>query len=948
MTKNIEQRTLAAASTMEAAAKSVDEIAHKDADVVTPVGYRKSFPKISREWDEKAGEIKTQWENHSATLRQEWQDERNELSTKSLGVKPWESGVSESNINQQRRWSDNHTYLPKSVPAVMDETGPDDNWIPYTANKSDILNDVFGRKPVDLLVGLKLVPDQNTRYPKVLHGGFLWEIDNGTDQLTVSSYRQLDGNSLEITGTDQSITLATKLAGASEDWAIKEFIRSYNATSGRKLIRLKFHEIDGALLSGHTAIYIEGSSRLDDVVLLFHKPATGTVTGISLELFELTLDNSERIFLSPDSEELCYKQFVYNKHWSEVLDWFPIIKVTHKIANAFNKAVSPSKHIYNIGLLPDEIGAEIETNCDFSECQFRLTKDTAPEEQYGRRRLFSCVSEKLASLEPGQFDISDFKEDALDLPSIAALGYYNVVLVIHSNDRMLLRYGDVNQPIYQKEACALFESGTLASPLTFTYSNITKIDVYPIETKRLEIKNIQFLLEDDFKSCIGLYAQRNNIDVYGINVEEPDNVNKGYSRNFVCLYETYNCELEFQQGNGFDSGGGTYLLRPELTESCKIKNINALNGWGVFGGNYNKNIKFIDCETNRIDQHAIGRDCLMVRCKIYSNMGISLAGKGRLTARDCQHFVRANGANFITLRPDYASYWNGPIVVESLEVVIDCISTDEFNYSIVDANIDTADYGIDHILGTSVVVDGVTVKTDGSFTTLVTVYNAPNNVGVNNQYLPTLISAKNMSSEQSNVRFRVLPTIVADQPKYKGGATTIIAEGIINDHAWVHSYKFNVERDALVRMVGANYATGQPHEFICHVRNCPNSSYVWTLPSELRINGASKVAALLTDAGNGSGTSFPGVENAIHVSDSSIELMNYRGSQDFMLESVNMRSVRVIKPSYNSEVGYYRSLDLSKVESALGVVFDTDVPVIDGQETKVQEFFTGFKSSNWR
>ncbi|NMV43040.1 hypothetical protein HKB00_03975, partial [Vibrio parahaemolyticus] len=84
MTQNIEQRTLAATNTMETAAKSVDEIAHKDADVVTPVGTRKSFPKISREWDEKATELKTIWENDSANLRQDWQNERNELSTKAL------------------------------------------------------------------------------------------------------------------------------------------------------------------------------------------------------------------------------------------------------------------------------------------------------------------------------------------------------------------------------------------------------------------------------------------------------------------------------------------------------------------------------------------------------------------------------------------------------------------------------------------------------------------------------------------------------------------------------------------------------------------------------------------------------------------------------------------------------------------------------------------------
>ncbi|MCQ9036851.1 hypothetical protein H2C68_07625 [Vibrio alginolyticus] len=49
MTKNIEDRTLAATTTLESSAKTVDEIANKDKFVSTPVGQRKSFPMLSRE-----------------------------------------------------------------------------------------------------------------------------------------------------------------------------------------------------------------------------------------------------------------------------------------------------------------------------------------------------------------------------------------------------------------------------------------------------------------------------------------------------------------------------------------------------------------------------------------------------------------------------------------------------------------------------------------------------------------------------------------------------------------------------------------------------------------------------------------------------------------------------------------------------------------------------------
>ncbi|MBO0243279.1 MULTISPECIES: hypothetical protein [unclassified Vibrio] len=232
MTQNIEQRTLAATNTMETAAKSVDEIAHKDADVVTPVGTRKSFPKISREWDEKATELKTIWENDSANLRQDWQNERNELSTKALGVKPWESGVSETNINQQRRWDDGHTYLPKAVPAVMDVGGPNDNWIPFTADKSSVLSDVFGTKPLDLVLGMTLTPNTRNQYPKLLSLGNVWELNDGSNSFVVSDFLVDSDGSLQITSDKGDIYQAERLYGASRAWT--EFY--VGEISGRKWI----------------------------------------------------------------------------------------------------------------------------------------------------------------------------------------------------------------------------------------------------------------------------------------------------------------------------------------------------------------------------------------------------------------------------------------------------------------------------------------------------------------------------------------------------------------------------------------------------------------------------------------------------------------------------------------------------------------------------------------
>ncbi|ENO1858601.1 SGNH/GDSL hydrolase family protein [Vibrio alginolyticus] len=207
MTKNIEQRTEDAVIKYEHASGTVDDIANKDDDVKTGAGYRKSFPKISREW-----------EIESSRIKQEWQGERDQLSIKALGVKTWEAGQSENNINQQRRWTDNNTYLPKSLPAVMDESGPDDNWIPYVADKGEVLTDVFGNKPLDLISGMTVNPDTERLYPKIQAFGITWEIDNGDSALEVDTFEKTSDGYLVITLVSGAKIIAHKVNGATRNW----------------------------------------------------------------------------------------------------------------------------------------------------------------------------------------------------------------------------------------------------------------------------------------------------------------------------------------------------------------------------------------------------------------------------------------------------------------------------------------------------------------------------------------------------------------------------------------------------------------------------------------------------------------------------------------------------------------------------------------------------------
>ncbi|HHF0512914.1 TPA: tail fiber domain-containing protein [Vibrio alginolyticus] len=218
MAQNIETRTEVAVKKYEGASNTVEQLAHTDETVETPVGPRKSLPKISREWNSESTRLQKEWGNESKVIREGWSNERNELSTKALGVKPWEAGQSETNVNQQRRWTDNHTYLPKTVPAVMDASGPNDDWIPYTANKSDTLNDVFGRKPIDLIDGVVITPDASKQYPKLNAFGKVWELEDSDQEITVKSFSETADEHLILILSDDSMIIAYKVTAANRKW----------------------------------------------------------------------------------------------------------------------------------------------------------------------------------------------------------------------------------------------------------------------------------------------------------------------------------------------------------------------------------------------------------------------------------------------------------------------------------------------------------------------------------------------------------------------------------------------------------------------------------------------------------------------------------------------------------------------------------------------------------
>ncbi len=165
MTQNIEERTLAATATMEGAAKSVDEIAHTDKIVETPVGQRKSIPMLSRELDEdnvrREGEHKTAQDNRESEFQVRFSQSQTTL--------PWQSGLNVADKLQRysvgtvgqvdyKEFLPNPDQLPFTTGGTIDDDLAANLWLENgVPNKSYVASK--SAKSVDVVTELTVFPN---------------------------------------------------------------------------------------------------------------------------------------------------------------------------------------------------------------------------------------------------------------------------------------------------------------------------------------------------------------------------------------------------------------------------------------------------------------------------------------------------------------------------------------------------------------------------------------------------------------------------------------------------------------------------------------------------------------------------------------------------------------------------------------------------------------------
>lgn len=121
--------------------------------------------------------------------------------------------------------------------------------------------------------------------------------------------------------------------------------------------------------------------------------------------------------------------------------------------------------------------------------------------------------------------------------------------------------------------------------------------------------------------------------------------------------------------------------------------------WGVMSSNFCKNLRMEDCNLSRFDAHQGVYNATIKNTVLGRNFNI--IGAGTLLVENVE---RLSGDNFLWLRSDYGSTWNGDIVFRN------CKAKGAGNYSILGASWTDWDFGYQCYLPANITVENFVLE----------------------------------------------------------------------------------------------------------------------------------------------------------------------------------------------------------------------------------------------
>ena len=349
------------------------------------------------------------------------------------------------------------------------------------------------------------------------------------------------------------------------------------------------------------------------------------------------------------------------------------IRQAHLKANELNKQIFcpiPKKYyIKEIENIP------ISTNVDWNNSEIIIDDNTT------LTKPIFIVKDTSPTLTLNRDDCASLVNISKSTDKIELLSGYGDIFVelINEDKKIFIREGaNADSGSNLSDMTIIDNNGVLKYPLEWDFEKITQIKISPLPDNYLTIKNGIFkTVSDSYNSNAyinrGININRNNTIIKNIThniIQDKENIGRCYN-GFLYVHNCSNIKIidtklsprYFKYVNKVASG--TYDIGVYNCLNLLIDNMEAFSTtkehWGVWGGNFIKNLDVRNSKLNRIDAHkgvfnvSISNSCI-------GDKGLTLCGGGKLVIKDCDIYA----SNLITFRGDFGATWLGDIYIDNI------------------------------------------------------------------------------------------------------------------------------------------------------------------------------------------------------------------------------------------------------------------------------------------
>jgi len=269
-----------------------------------------------------------------------------------------------------------------------------------------------------------------------------------------------------------------------------------------------------------------------------------------------------------------------------------------------------------------------------------------------------------------------------------------VIQVENSNKKNYIRYGpNQSSGRAQTDVFIVDKNGNINdnSPIIWDFNKITKFIAYPIDETQMKITGGYFTTianTNESKYTYynrGISIERSNVIVDGLEHHITGEGDHGapYS-GFINIRNCADVRVQNSIFTGhmtyktIGSAGksvsmGSYDITANRAINISFVNCRQTNDiknrkyWGIMASNYCNNLLYDGCSFSRFDAHMGVLNATIINSTI-GHVGINAIGHGTLTVENTTVY----GRNFINLRGDYGSSWQGEFIIRNCKFIPNC------------------------------------------------------------------------------------------------------------------------------------------------------------------------------------------------------------------------------------------------------------------------------------